>query len=624
MGNLWSSSAAPEKPRRHPTPSWGFLTATWNVAAINNNPFEYWLTLNSQPAYEQLMKDVQAFVDQPGDGEATVADVFSKDMAKQLADAIKQAKLVDDESLVDGALNAYTSDFAKRRVVSDFLKDKTIGDKRLASMPDRITNTVNTTNGPVYRPTVINMYTGDMSSVEAWWPQWLAFMFETPITIEDAKSKSSKTSKGAAHLLDPILRTKYPAITEQEEAMSVPLQCFAQAIFDATLVYMLNKLLPEKWIEIKKDVCEALCERKEALTLDIVLKRLASEDRTSTIIFLQECSAKFVSLLRDNEEIADLYEVVAPAKLDAKRDQNSVILIDNDKFDISSMREVTDEIISLLPEGAPLKPATGDLVAVQLKLKPLDILDSPKRGIFDRVNYAGTETGYTDRETFLFASFHGDTNGLLTPYILKALNARRREFGQFGRLMVGIDANAHCKGEPGKKLGINTLLAFMRTKRTCSPLLTSCWKLQTWELVKHNFDLSKLEMDDMVTTYNARTFLQTQLNKAVRVSELQTSKLTDRNPKDLIIYPESDFVFMDHSLQRDNNGRGFFDDAPFPTLEFPSDHAFLTCELNLRRRNFSDPEHMPWDEELPDGMPWNRKGPIEFDPAAVDGNGVEN
>ena len=42
---------------------------------------------------------------------------------------------------------------------------------------------------------------------------------------------------------------------------------------------------------------------------------------------------------------------------------------------------------------------------------------------------------------------------------------------------------------------------------------------------------------------------------------------------------------MNHSLQRDNNRRGFFDDAPFPTLDFPSDHAFLTCELNLRRRN---------------------------------------
>ena len=149
--------------------------------------------------------------------------------------------------------------------------------------------------------------------------------------------------------------------------------------------------------------------------------------------------------------------------------------------------------------------------------------------------------GHGPGSASFFASFHGDTNGLLTPYILKALNARRREFGQFGWLMVGIDANAHCKGEPGKKLGINTLLAFMRTKRTCSPLLTSCWKLQTREIVKHNFDLSKLEMDDMVTTYNARTFLQTQLNKAVRVSELQTSKLTDRNPKDLIIYPESDF-----------------------------------------------------------------------------------
>ena len=92
--------------------------------------------------------------------------------------------------------------------------------------------------------------------------------------------------------------------------------------------------------------------------------------------------------------------------------------------------------------------------------------------------------GHGPGSASFFASFHGDTNGLLTPYILKALNARRHEFGQFGWLMVGIDANAHCKGEPGKKLGINTLLAFMRTKRT---------------------------------------------------------KLTDRNPKDLIIYPESDF-----------------------------------------------------------------------------------
>lgn len=38
------------------------------------------------------------------------------------------------------------------------MKDGKLGEKRLASMPDRITNTIRTTTGPVYRPTVINCY----------------------------------------------------------------------------------------------------------------------------------------------------------------------------------------------------------------------------------------------------------------------------------------------------------------------------------------------------------------------------------------------------------------------------------------------------------------------------------
>ena len=33
--------------------------ATWNIAAINNNPFEYWIT-HSDPDYNTLMADVQA------------------------------------------------------------------------------------------------------------------------------------------------------------------------------------------------------------------------------------------------------------------------------------------------------------------------------------------------------------------------------------------------------------------------------------------------------------------------------------------------------------------------------------------------------------------------------------
>ena len=68
------------------------------------------------------------------------------------------------------------------------MKDKVLGNKRLASMPDRITNTINlanvngdgTTNGKsiACRPTVINMCNGDLSSMELWYDAWESFMFD--------------------------------------------------------------------------------------------------------------------------------------------------------------------------------------------------------------------------------------------------------------------------------------------------------------------------------------------------------------------------------------------------------------------------------------------------------------
>jgi len=40
--------------------------ATWNIAAINNNPFEYWIT-HDDADYNALMEGVQSFIDQPGE-----------------------------------------------------------------------------------------------------------------------------------------------------------------------------------------------------------------------------------------------------------------------------------------------------------------------------------------------------------------------------------------------------------------------------------------------------------------------------------------------------------------------------------------------------------------------------
>lgn len=37
---------------------------TWNVAAINNNPFEYWITHDEDPSYDSMMRAVRLFVEE--------------------------------------------------------------------------------------------------------------------------------------------------------------------------------------------------------------------------------------------------------------------------------------------------------------------------------------------------------------------------------------------------------------------------------------------------------------------------------------------------------------------------------------------------------------------------------
>ena len=45
-----------------PFGSWNIDVASWNIAAVNNNPFEYWISYDN-PAYVKLMDDVQAALD---------------------------------------------------------------------------------------------------------------------------------------------------------------------------------------------------------------------------------------------------------------------------------------------------------------------------------------------------------------------------------------------------------------------------------------------------------------------------------------------------------------------------------------------------------------------------------
>ena len=74
----------------------------------------------------------------------------------------------------------WENDFRDRLIVSQLVKDGLLGSKRLASMTDRITNTINVagSDAPFCRPTVINMYEGDLSDINTWYDAWEAFMFD--------------------------------------------------------------------------------------------------------------------------------------------------------------------------------------------------------------------------------------------------------------------------------------------------------------------------------------------------------------------------------------------------------------------------------------------------------------
>eukprot|EP00928_Gymnodinium_smaydae_P082267 TRINITY_DN65649_c0_g1_i1.p1 TRINITY_DN65649_c0_g1~~TRINITY_DN65649_c0_g1_i1.p1 ORF type:complete len:202 (-),score=35.22 TRINITY_DN65649_c0_g1_i1:476-1081(-) len=150
------------------------------------------------------------------------------------------------------------------------------------------------------------------------------------------------------------------------------------------------------------------------------------------------------------------------------------------------------------------------------------------------------------------ASFHGDTNGLLTVPMLE----RFAKHVPTKAVLFGLDANTYERVSPSTA----HVLDFERVFKSLG--FESCWP---------NVDPARY------TTFNARTYLQPQLNKAAKSNEL--AEKGDRNPKDFILFSSH---FKSFGVQRDNTGRAeYVEDMVFPTLEFPSDHAALSADLRF-------------------------------------------
>lgn len=383
---------------------------TWNIAAINNNPFEYWIT-NPDPNYNELMKKVSNVIQFSSKFDNTkIEDIFTSKMFDDLAAQIKINMPSDSlQSDLNELKEYYETQYKNRTILNQFLKDGLIGKKRLVSMPDRVTNTITaiTENGGtsnVMRPTVINCYTSHpLSSTESWWTLWLEFMFDTTISVQNHGKNKDQTkieSKNVKvyQLLQKIDRSKYPAVTAQEEKLSLYLQLVNLAIFDNILVYLLNNIAPNVWENIRKDICLSLNANKLKNTVSILSNQYGQSD----VIFLQEVSAQFPMKLKLIEETTPLsirlsenYHILASNQyLDVERDQNSFILLKKTKF--TEIQEVTDQVYDILKnnsnkEGKKLPVVNGDLVVL-------------------------TALNIADKTRYVLASFHGDTNGYSPPF----------------------------------------------------------------------------------------------------------------------------------------------------------------------------------------------------------------
>jgi hypothetical protein len=104
------------------------------------------------------MKSFSDLITDPGDDDVVVKDVFTERMFTDLENLMISANWTG----VKETKILWEKDYRNRKVISSFLRDNELGKKRLISMPDRVSNSINTVDGIMMRPSVINCYSGDL------------------------------------------------------------------------------------------------------------------------------------------------------------------------------------------------------------------------------------------------------------------------------------------------------------------------------------------------------------------------------------------------------------------------------------------------------------------------------
>ena len=121
-------------------------------------------------------------------------------------------------------------------------------------------------------------------------------------------------------------------------------------------------------------------------------------------------------------------------------------------------------------------------------------------------------------------------------------------------LLFGLDANTYAQAKPGKQAAVLDFLADVKSKG---------WAATSGAT-------------PVLTTFNARTFLQPQLQKACKADE--KAKKGDCNPKDFLLFNPAILAVADFG--RDNTTKKVYEEEMVvPTLDWPSDHGLLYSTL---------------------------------------------
>ena len=326
--------------------------------------------------YDDVMRRVEDIISDPS-RDTPVSTIFSDAMFEELC--IELDNLMDAKESVEFR-KYWTQDFSKRLAIQQFLKDSTLGEKRLTSMPDRITNTISLMDGRKFcRPSVINAYYATpLGSVQVWWTEWKAFFFHSPVQCySEAGEEPPAEPMLICNLIGKIQRSKYPAITLEEQAISVPLQLLCLAILDAIFLHVVTSVAPLEWENVRKQLCDSMIVGKELRVCNIISTTYHDTDvffvqvcantaslwqrqhaflslLTVHVGIAQEAAAVLSSTVRGHAKLSEQFALLQPRNLDGKRDQNSFIFVARRRFDLSTWQDVTNQVLGLTLTPASL------------------------------------------------------------------------------------------------------------------------------------------------------------------------------------------------------------------------------------------------------------------------------